>query len=270
MLINVKRKITNKDAIMYKFLLPTAFVLTKATEINVDCNFLSTDPTEEEKSKCLQEYLCKLNASPNDGACNPNAVTLESGMTITPRGSMSVTTDYGCWCRHRSNFQSAKGYPVDDLDRTCRNYVFGLQCIQMDYPSCDVANLDWSSKVVASFVSGNLFLSCEDSVQDCAYAVCETELHAFEQQGLEIKSPLNMHPNFDPEFQCLAIDNGLGPVVKDQCCGTYPERYPYSSMGNLDQSGQIPARECCSAAGKTFNPLLQSCCADGTIKTSCS
>lgn len=261
---------------MYKLI--TFLILSvKSVEIDVSCNYQGTEISEEEQAKCLQDYLCKMNANPDDPKCvkeQTGLITLPNGMQIAPRGAAPVTDDYGCWCRSRTTFENAKGNPVDELDRTCRFYVQGLSCVQMDYPTCSIATIDWTSKVQVSFVNNNLHLSCDNTSQDCEYAICEVELYALEQQSIAKNTfgqfPQNMHPTFNPDVQCISADNGLGPVEKDQCCGAYPARYPYSSQGNFDQAGGVPARECCATAGKTYNPLLASCCNDGTIKASCN
>ena len=44
-------------------------------------------------------------------------------------------------------------------------------------------------------------------------------------------------------------------AISDDCCGTYPSRYPYDSSIKM----------CCDDAGRTFDDAFYECCEDGTI-----
>ena len=56
-----------------------------------------------------------------------------------------------------------------------------------------------------------------------------------------------------PEDNCVA---GEAHFPVDQCCGSYPQRFPYSTAAG---------KGCCN--GKTFNSNAFECCASGSIET---
>ena len=45
-------------------------------------------------------------------------------------------TNYGCWCRSRLEYKStvSRGIPVDQIDKTCKQYINALSCIEKDFP----------------------------------------------------------------------------------------------------------------------------------------
>ena len=57
--------------------------------------------------------------------------------------------------------------------------------------------------------------------------------------------------DFDFENVCVRDSNG----ISDDCCGSYPERYPYDSTNKL----------CCDDAGRTYDDAFYECCPDGKI-----
>ena len=63
---------------------------------------------------------------------------------------------------------------------------------------------------------------------------------------------------FDHTSKCYAGGNA-GPRTIDECCGEYPNRFPFSSEGGN--------RGCCG--GKTFDSGNLMCCSDGTIQVQC-
>ena len=69
--------------------------------------------------------------------------------------------------------------------------------------------------------------------------------------------------NFDKEngfdtATCIATGGGPG-FAPDQCCGTYPDRFPFYSYDNT--------RGCC--AGKTYDKDTLQCCEGGNVAVVC-
>lgn len=150
---------------------------------------------------------------------------------------------YGCWCYFdETNYARGKGVPVDDVDRLCKNYSEGFQCIMMADEACmpysesyvSPANLDGSTDIITECNTANVG-------NQCAIDTCIVEaqfLVDFELVGAVSLTIKYLHAlNFDVEANCIKIANA-NSGQRDSCCGDYPERYPYRSMAGF--------MECCS------------------------
>merc|ERR1711881_431836 len=156
--------------------------------------------------------------------------------------------------------------PVDDVDEACKTYIRGLQCITMDYPTCDLSNTDWSGYIKVPMTADmQLELQCSTNgaAEDCGYALCKVELQAFDDQQAAENSAGSNSDNkivngFDVTTDCVNAGNNVPKTHVDSCCGSFPYRMPYDS--------NYGARGCCAASGKTYDSTVYSCCNDGTIK----
>ena len=60
---------------------------------------------------------------------------------------------------------------------------------------------------------------------------------------------------FDTEVECIST----GSKSVRQCCGEYPDRFPFKTLDGL--------RSCCG--DKTFKTGIYMCCSDGSVAVSC-
>ena len=89
----------------------------------------------------------------------------------------------------------------------------------------------------------------------CRRAICECDKKLAEdlREYFHIWTHENhqMQGDFDPPSQCQKQPTGgLGQEGPPQCCGEYPERFPYKT-----QNG---ARSCCG--NKTYDSAMYECC----------
>ncbi|CAG5089189.1 Oidioi.mRNA.OKI2018_I69.PAR.g12119.t1.cds [Oikopleura dioica] len=119
--------------------------------------------------------------------------------------------NYGCWCQtNPDHINHRRGTPVDSVDRKCQNWYRCQRCVSMD---------------TFGQCSASEFINCPS--KNSYYA--------------------NSH-GWEPSTQCTPNPFSRGPP--DQCCGTYPTRYPYNTEDG--------SRGCCN--GHTFNSLTHECC----------
>ena len=100
---------------------------------------------------------------------------------------------------------------------------------------------DTSSK---SFVCSSTNTDCQQMACDCDAAFVNSIVFSL----TEFNSYYANSHGWQPSSQCTPNPFSRGPP--DQCCGTYPTRYPYNSEDG--------ARGCCN--GHTFNSLTHECC----------
>lgn len=174
--------------------------------------------------------------------------------------------DYGCYCFNTKNsdgnyVSGGYGPPVDHQDKLCQKLSQCHTCINKDYNStknpttkqkiitCDPETINYTFKVN----SNKKTITCDDNqnVDPCQKNTCECDKNFALEFALTWndnnfnhfywKNEKNMKQNltFDANQICKKQDN---LVMKDACCGSYPERLP-------------------------FNSFLHECCSDGSIKS---
>lgn len=155
---------------------------------------------------------------------------------------------YGCWCFPRGQLIMGYGQPVDDIDATCRNHQLCLNCIGLDTDyECD-GNMQ-AYRVFGQIYQNGRRLVCRDPPGSCSWLACQCDVNMV--TTIILASLRAYKPKFwryNPA-QCAAYDRAHA-APPDQCCGKYPERYPYHSDD----------KQCCK--GKLFNPSYKECCAD--------
>jgi hypothetical protein len=95
-----------------------------------------------------------------------------------------------------------------------------------------------------SFVCSSTNTDCQQMACDCDAAFVNSIVFSL----TEFNSYYANSHGWQPSTQCTPNPFSRGPP--DQCCGTYPTRYPYNSEDG--------ARGCCN--GHTFNSLTHECC----------
>ena len=180
--------------------------------------------------------------------------------------------DYGCYCMASGKLN--KGKPVDAIDTACRVHQKCYQCNEMDYDGkvppgkksktkCDPIKTVYNYNVTRNEANGEPTINCNDDPNTCQRSVCECDKKfAMSLRYLEdVYNPDFKGDNFNYEQVCRHQGMGPGVPEADSCCGTYPDRFPYSSMAG---------RVCCEnrempEASKTYSPSFKTCC-NGQVK----
>lgn len=185
---------------------------------------------------------------------------------------------YGCWCYLDDSWDTAKGPVQDGLDQECKNLVQNYRCLVLDAldrgETCDPQNQDYTeynlfggSEQLISECRTNANLGAEN--EQCRMDLCIADGQftlnmfalMFQQGGIAASQP-PYDPNvahstntenpgeFDPAIECLT--NGLQGAGRSEkeCCGSYPERFPFKTFGG--------DKGCC--AERTYSTLALQCC----------
>jgi len=181
--------------------------------------------------------------------------------------------EYACWCFFGSAYEKGSGYPQNAIDEMCRQLHYGYECIIRDSVDdgtvgCVPWEVDYTFTVLAQIAIPNVLAHFESECLDldlCAVRSCRVEMKfsktyfflwfdnvidrdngTFEPADQSLKHS----NNFDAETECV-IDNIRPEGEPDKlCCGSYPDRFPYTSFNG--------SRQCCG--GKTYSTALFLCC----------
>jgi len=160
---------------------------------------------------------------------------------------------YGCWCFPRGQLIMGFGQPVDDIDATCRNHQLCLHCVGMDTEyECDPNMQPY--RVYGQIYQNGRRLVCRDPPGSCSWLACQCDVNMVTTVILaSLRAYKPRFWRYNPQ-RCLSFDR-QHDTPPDQCCGKYPERYPFHSVD----------KQCCK--GKLFNPLHSECCVDSEVRT---
>jgi len=218
------------------------------------------------------------------------------GCTFTSQSSIiSPIFGYGCWCNFGEMFGKGGGQPTDAFDRSCKQLQQCVRCTKFDDDengnSCVFKTVDFNSKFIKHFQT---FVSCEDlnAGNPCGINICKCEelwmtnvfgalwngasfdsskVHvvngATNFESVESFTNSNGKTRFKPHStNCPRPQTFFGAddsqVCKGhrQCCGVYPERFPYSANKKT--------KHCCNKGedGGIYEVLINtdkfSCCAE--------
>ncbi|CAG5106558.1 Oidioi.mRNA.OKI2018_I69.chr1.g2897.t1.cds [Oikopleura dioica] len=184
--------------------------------------------------------------------------------------------DYGCYCVAPSDPKKNRGKPVDAIDSACKRHNMCYQCAYSDFSDarreCNPKQMGYRYTITTND-DGNIKIECLNSPDTCAYATCMCDKALADELGnLAMKGTLaskdyrNYDPakcsgpqaaRLDPSPQGVFNDDAgafdfenqvtflsepdTGADVPQQCCGVYPQRFPYKSS----------THECCSAGEAT-------------------
>lgn len=183
--------------------------------------------------------------------------------------------DYGCYCVAPSDPKKNRGRPVDAIDSACKRHNMCYQCAYADFSNarreCNPKQMGYQYRINKNVETGNIKIECTNSQDTCAYATCMCDKALADELGnLAMKgtlaekdnrnydaakcgaSPTRSDPSpegvfnddmgaFDFENQITFLTEPEGADVPQQCCGVYPQRFPYKSS----------THECCSIGGAT-------------------
>lgn len=171
--------------------------------------------------------------------------------------------NYGCHCfPGNSRAAGGKGPAVDEIDRLCAQLARCHKCIEFDHGNfvdgswdADIGKYRWSEETDGS-------LSCDGNDEDHKRDLCECDrFYAVEMGKVWDDLSYNMtywnaknNAEFDFDYANVCVQQ-YGPGSSDDCCGDYPERYPYDSNTKM----------CCDEAGKAYDDSMYECCMDGRI-----
>jgi len=214
--------------------------------------------------------------------------TQKSGDRSIIRTSIANVNQYGCWCYFDDLVGNGKGEPVDLIDAECRNLHRGYECIVADVgESCEPWSVNYFGIEATTFEEdyGSINAACIyantdlTNFGDCAAAACSVET-SFIQTYTSITQTYNpQYPvyghsgvvsgdtsntagdigtgTFNHVRNCVPPPTGLKDESPRECCGTYPERYPYKTYSN--------ARKCCG--GSVYYDETHECCNGDEVKS---
>merc|ERR1712088_1005334 len=165
------------------------------------------------------------------------AFTGQIGKTI------NSLNEYGCWCYLYDDHGRGKGVPVDVIDEMCKTLADGYECA--------AANEGNNCAIRACIVEG---------------AFIANLLDVFASGG-SIDDSLRHENGFDVATSCPIKISSKAPGEK-QCCGNYPNRFPFKTTGG-DRRKNFYNRQCCGT--RTYNANNMKCCnaESSSVKFNC-
>lgn len=177
---------------------------------------------------------------------------------------------YGCWCFQMGNFplRMGNGSPVDNVDKICKRHKECYQCGKRDSGSeCLPEETGYRFSATFDSVTGRPNVECINREGTCRRNICECDKAFAERLPQAAKSDDGWtgahhahYGGFDSRGACLArINPGPGQGgYQLQCCGAYPDRFPYRFA--KDGSG----KQCCG--DRVFDSMTHSCCPDQVVR----
>merc|ERR1712184_186969 len=218
--------------------------------------------------KFRMAYLIKYNGDRTDFVSNLETFINKVG-------------NYGCFCFNEGEFSpKGRGIPKDGIDQACKQLHQCQTCINMDFSQNTGSALDASCNDQYNFNLTNtdrgVGVECLNPKDTCQRARCECDKRfaidlaaAYDlwDESLQWANSLQGR-----ERECRA-EKRIGPHVPRpkptpnpnpnlgmQCCGTYPHRFPYNTMGGR--------RQCCGQS-IIFRGGSKQCCGDNVARVTC-
>merc|ERR1711981_928282 len=190
---------------------------------------------------------------------------------------------YGCWCLPDADHTiEAMGYgqPVDPIDASCKRQASCYECAKIDHPgrNCVADQVQYNYQLnIDATDPHNHWKKSIDCLDDpmsgknggwsekfsCRRPICECDKKLAEdlRENFEFWT-VGHHQTqgtFVPTQECIhtpcANGNCGGGEGPPECCGEYPARFPFKTMGG--------ARSCCG--DRTFDTTIQECCQNGDL-----
>lgn len=159
--------------------------------------------------------------------------------------------NYGCWCffedgSFNRRAGQGKGGPVDAFDATCRRLQLAYRCAIMDAQANDEVCHPWGTNyamvntaLVHKSTEDITTICTKESKSECEKNACIIEgnfmnelYELIETDKLTMTESFKHAGGFDVTTECVKT----GQTGENDCCGTYPTRYPY----------RVDHRECCA------------------------
>jgi len=130
---------------------------------------------------------------------------------------------YGCWCLPAGAGQQLMGYgvPVDNIDRSCREYTTCYNCLynqEINGERCDeMAAIQKRYAITGNQdpATGKITLFCQDPQGSCARSRCECDkalsekLHNYEDQWNQANHHKWANPPFNRELSCSPTNSAI-------------------------------------------------------------
>merc|ERR1712165_629129 len=180
--------------------------------------------------------------------------------------TISSVANYGCWCRF-GQYRPYKGPAQDVVDTACKTWHQNYDCLNIDFNAdgttpCDmntdytdvITNINDPFDLATDYQAGCAAVNADA----CAAEACHVDAVFIRDVVLFLAdNTLNMTLSgwygFDGTICTGASAAGTTlnpPLPAQQCCGAYPNRFPYRT-----QNGN---RACC--VDTTYNTLVLECC----------
>jgi len=186
---------------------------------------------------------------------------IQSKTSITSTTLSKMVQNYGCHCfPGLSKIAGGAGPAQDDYDALCRDLARCHKCIEFDHPQ-EITNA-WDANMgkYRWSLNGDGSISCAANPDQHKRDLCECDARYAMELGKVWddatydytlwNAKKNSAFNFD--FENVCVRSGLTDA--DECCGAYPERYPFDSSTRL----------CCQGT-TTYNDQFNECCDDGSV-----
>ena len=169
--------------------------------------------------------------------------TVTTSFTLSALNKM--IQNYGCHCfPNGSRSPGGVGEPVDAQDSLCKTLSRCHACVDLDFNgACDP---EGGYKYTVDSSTGAI--SCSSNTELCKQRACECDKKFAEDLGALWDDASFDYTMWNNKNNALATLDYASTCVKlagnpnTDCCGTYPERRPYSNVVN-------------------------ECCVDGSVKT---
>jgi len=184
--------------------------------------------------------------------------------------SIPLLDEYGCWCYFYDNVGRGKGSPVDEVDAMCKMLAEGYECAIRDSEEEGLDCVPWEVNYHAGTGSGrDLYNSCKEQNDNlCSARACAVEGNFVESvfavliSGNGIPYDDYSHAKgFDPstDVGCPVKKGTPGAGPDKACCGAYPARFPYKTLGG--------DRGCCGS--RTYSTAILNCCGNNKVRAGC-
>ena len=163
---------------------------------------------------------------------------------------------YGCWCNFETTF-NGRGAPLDAFDKVCQKWAQCTKCIEMDkICHTDETGSHSSGEYDIKITKYDNSFTCNMNDDKCTRSYCQCDSHMVDELVTALKEDklnrdyVHLFGRFSPDSCQITGSGGANP---DQCCGEYPNRYPFVSRDGI--------HKCCGS--KLFNSDYNDCCDDG-------
>jgi len=169
---------------------------------------------------------------------------------------------YGCHCAVNgpTDLMAGAGQPVDEIDSACKRHKECIQCALADF---DQSVCPWwkpyKMTAMVDDITGEKHLVCNDKPGYCKRSLCECDAQfardLYAQRKNYNRDNHHRYGTIDTDQACKANSyrgggnggNGGGKNLSgtNQCCGSYPKRFPFNTGKAMCCDGKISSIGSC-------------------------